>query len=69
MAGSPHQVRLLTEMGTETTTWATITANPGLTGLFMWTGSDYLGEAPDEWPGTQGYGPATARGLKTRWGP
>jgi beta-galactosidase len=63
MAGSPTKSGLLTEMGTETTTWSTITANPGLTGLFMWTGSDYLGEAPDEWPGTQGYGPATARGL------
>lgn len=63
MAGSPTKSGVLTEMGTETTTWATITANPGLTGLFMWLGSDYLGEAPDEWPGTQGYGPATARGL------
>jgi beta-galactosidase len=63
MAGSPTKSGLLTEMGTETTTWSAITANPGLTGLFMWTGSDYLGEAPDEWPGTQGYGPATARGL------
>jgi beta-galactosidase len=64
MAGSPTKSGVLTEMGTETTTWATITANPGLTGLFMWLGSDYLGEAPDEWPGTQGYGPATARGLQ-----
>jgi beta-galactosidase len=63
MAGSPTKSGVLTEMGTETATWATITANPGLTGLFMWLGSDYLGEAPDEWPGTQGYGPATARGL------
>jgi len=63
MAGSPTKSGVLTEMGTETTTWATVTANPGLTGLFMWLGADYLGEAPDEWPGTQGYGPATARGL------
>jgi beta-galactosidase len=63
MAGSPTKSGVLTEMGTETTTWAAIQANPGLTGLFMWLGSDYLGEAPDEWPGTQGYGPATARGL------
>jgi beta-galactosidase len=64
MADSPTKSGVLTEMGTETTTWASITANPGLTGLFMWLGSDYLGEAPDEWPGTQGYGPATARGLQ-----
>jgi len=64
MAGSPTKSGVLTEMGTETTTWSTIMATPGLTGLFMWLGSDYLGEAPDEWPGTQGYGPATARGLQ-----
>jgi beta-galactosidase len=63
MASSPTKSGVLTEMGTETTTWAAVTANPGLTGLFMWLGSDYLGEAPDDWPGTQGYGPATTRGL------
>jgi len=68
MANSPTKSGLLTEMGTETTTWATIVANPGLTGEFMWLGSDYLGEAPDEWPGTQGYGPATARGLMDEMG-
>jgi beta-galactosidase len=68
MANSPTKSGLLTEMGTETTTWATIMANPGLTGEFMWLGSDYLGEAPDEWPGTQGYGPATARGLMDEMG-
>jgi beta-galactosidase len=63
MATSPTKSGLLTEMGTETTTWDSVTANPGLTGEFMWTGADYLGEAPDAWPGTQGYGPATAPGL------
>jgi beta-galactosidase len=41
---------LMTEIGTETSTWATVTATPGLTGLFMWTGVDYLGEADQAWP-------------------
>jgi beta-galactosidase len=68
MASSPTKSGLLTEMGTETSTWAIIQANPGLTGLFMWLGADYLGEAPNEWPGTQGYGPATARGLMDAMG-
>jgi len=50
MPNSPTKSGLLTEMGTETSTWATVTANPGLTGEFMWTGVDYLGEADGEWP-------------------
>ena len=50
MANAPTKSGLLTEMGTETSTWATVTANPGLTGEFMWTGVDYLGEADGEWP-------------------
>jgi beta-galactosidase len=41
---------LLTEFGPETSTWASVTANPGLTGEFMWTGVDYLGEADKAWP-------------------
>jgi hypothetical protein len=33
-------------MGTELTTWTTdVTGNPALTGEFMWTGVDYMGEA------------------------
>jgi beta-galactosidase len=35
---------LLTEMGPETSTWTTIMGTPGLTGEFIWTGVDYLGE-------------------------
>jgi beta-galactosidase len=35
---------VLTEMGEETSTWTTIMATPGLTGEFVWTGVDYLGE-------------------------
>ena len=37
-------------MGTSTSTWATVTANAGLTGEFLWTGVDYLGEADGKWP-------------------
>ncbi len=47
---SPTKSGLLTEMGTETSTWATVLANPGLTGEFMWTGVDYLGESDGAWP-------------------
>ena len=50
LAKAPTQSGLLTEMGTETSTWATVLANPGLTGEFMWTGVDYLGEADGAWP-------------------
>ena len=35
---------VLTEMGEETSTWTTVMATPGLTGEFMWTGTDYMGE-------------------------
>lgn len=50
MQGSPAKAGVFTEMGTQTSTWATVTANPGLTGSFMWTGVDYLGEADGLWP-------------------
>jgi beta-galactosidase len=50
MTSAPTKSGLLTEMGTETSTWATVKANAGLTGEFMWTGVDYLGEADGEWP-------------------
>jgi beta-galactosidase len=50
MTSAPTKSGLLTEMGTETSTWATVTANPGLIGEFMWTGVDYLGEADGKWP-------------------
>ena len=36
--------------GTSTSDWSTITGNPQLTGMFLWTGFDYLGEAADMWP-------------------
>jgi beta-galactosidase len=50
MRASPARSGVLTEMGTETSTWATVTANAALTGSFMWTGVDYLGESDGAWP-------------------
>ena len=50
MAAAPTKSGLLTEIGTETSTWATVKANQALTGLFLWTGVDYLGEADGMWP-------------------
>ena len=50
MVNAPTKSALITEMGTQTGTWAQVTANPGLTGEFMWTGADYLGEADKAWP-------------------
>lgn len=47
---------LITEMGTETTTWTQVTGNPGLTGEFMWTGVDYMGEVNGGWPKIGGGG-------------
>jgi beta-galactosidase len=56
MTSAPTKSGLLTEMGTETSTWTTVKANPGLTGEFIWTGVDYLGEADGEWPRVGGNG-------------
>jgi beta-galactosidase len=49
---------LLTEMGTETSTWTLVTSTPGLTGEFMWTGVDYMGEITSTtgWPKIGGNG-------------
>jgi hypothetical protein len=41
MGMDPKRAGVLTEMGTETTTWDTIKSTPALTG--MWTGVDYMG--------------------------
>jgi hypothetical protein len=43
-------------MGTETSTWSQVTANAGLTGEFMWTGVDYMGERDGGWPSFGGNG-------------
>jgi beta-galactosidase len=56
MTSSPTKSCVLTEMGTETSTWAIVTGNAGVTGEFIWTGVDYLGEAPLMWPTIGGGG-------------
>ncbi|MDX3240395.1 glycoside hydrolase family 2 TIM barrel-domain containing protein [Streptomyces sp. ME18-1-4] len=50
MGMSPKRPGLLTEMGTDTSSWTTVRNNPGLIGEFLWTGADYLGEADGLWP-------------------
>ena len=47
---TPPLASVLTEMTTSTSTWSTIKNTPALTGEFMWTGVDYLGEADGAWP-------------------
>ena len=47
---SPPMASLLTEVGTQTSTWTTVKNTAALTGEFMWTGVDYLGEANGAWP-------------------
>jgi beta-galactosidase len=56
MGTAPARAGVLTEMGTETATWSDVTGNPALTGLFMWTGVDYMGEADGGWPTIGGNG-------------
>jgi beta-galactosidase len=41
---------VLTENTNTTSTWTTILDTPAFTGEFIWTGTDYLGEANLEWP-------------------
>ncbi|WNM31731.1 glycoside hydrolase family 2 TIM barrel-domain containing protein [Streptomyces sp. Li-HN-5-11] len=50
MSMSPTRPGLLTEMGTDTSSWTTVRNNRGLIGEFLWTGADYLGEADGLWP-------------------
>jgi beta-galactosidase len=50
IALEPRHVGILTEMGPNTADWATILATPALTGEFLWTGFDYLGEVQTPWP-------------------
>jgi beta-galactosidase len=46
---TPHHSGVLTEMGVSTANWSTVTSNQNITGLFFWTGVDYLGES-GTWP-------------------
>ena len=56
MSGSPAKAGVITEIGTDTGTWSTVTGNQALTGLFMWTGVDYMGERDGGWPSIGGSG-------------
>jgi beta-galactosidase len=47
---SPARPGLFTEMGTDTAAWTTVRNNAMITGLFLWTGAAYLGEADGLWP-------------------
>jgi beta-galactosidase len=55
---SPPLASLITEVGTQTSTWTTVTGNAGVTGEFMWTGVDYMGEitSVSGWPSIGGTG-------------
>jgi beta-galactosidase len=72
MGTAPKRAGLLTEMGTELTTWDLVKANPALTGEFMWTGVDYMGESDGGWPRFGGNGAlldemGTPRTLAYSW--
>jgi beta-galactosidase len=77
MSSAPARAGVLTEMGTETGTWSAVKANAALTGSFMWTGVDYLGESDGAWPTVGGtFGMLDAMGTpksiafswQTTWG-
>ena len=53
MALAPTRAGLLTEMTTPTSSWTEVKNNPAVTGAFLWTGVDYLGEADGLWPNVQ----------------
>lgn len=64
MGMSPARPGLFTEMGTDTSAWRTVKNNPGVTGLFVWTGAAYLGEADGLWPKAEsGFGLMDAVGT------
>jgi beta-galactosidase len=50
IALTPHHAGVVTEDGTTTGDWSMVTATPALTGEFIWTAFDYLGEAAGMWP-------------------
>jgi beta-galactosidase len=56
MVNAPTKSGLITEKGSETSTWTLVTANAGLTGEFIWTGVDYMGERDGGWPSFGGNG-------------
>jgi beta-galactosidase len=57
MNTSPKVPGLITEKGPDTLTWTSdVMGNAGLTGDFIWTGVDYLGEQDGNWPNIGGGG-------------
>ncbi|GLL08224.1 cellulose binding domain-containing protein [Dactylosporangium matsuzakiense] len=61
---APARPGLFTEMGTDTSNWTTVMNNPGITGLFIWTGAAYLGEADGLWSNVEsGFGLLDAVGT------
>jgi beta-galactosidase len=47
---APTKSSMITEDGSTNGDWASVKANAALTGEFIWTGVDYLGEANTSWP-------------------
>ncbi|MFI5916243.1 glycoside hydrolase family 2 TIM barrel-domain containing protein [Dactylosporangium sp. NPDC051541] len=61
---APARPGLFTEMGTDTSNWTTAKNTPSITGLFVWTGAAYLGEADGLWPSVEsGFGLLDAVGT------
>jgi beta-galactosidase len=46
---TPHRPGVLTEMTPTVSNWNVVLNNPQITGMFVWTGTDYLGESAG-WP-------------------
>lgn len=67
MSTAPARAGVLTEMGHETSAWGTVMSTPALAGEFVWSGMDYLGEAPNAWP-VVGSGSSPLLGLLDRMG-
>jgi beta-galactosidase len=57
MAMDPKRAGVISEKGADTATWTgDVMGNAALTGEFIWTGVDYLGEQDGGWPSTGGNG-------------
>jgi beta-galactosidase len=57
MGMSPKKPGVITEKGPDTATWTgDVMTNAALTGDFIWTGVDYLGEQDGGWPNIGGSG-------------
>jgi len=64
LASAPTKSGIITEDSSKTGDWAQVKSNAGLTGEFIWTGVDYLGEANQSWPivGNAGDNPPVTEG-------